>query len=54
MLKSCTTHYRRVASTPGATVDFEAKNLPRGDELEKQGVNTVGFLSKSDRDPTVL
>ena len=25
-----------VASTPGATVDLEALNLPRGDVLEKR------------------
>lgn len=41
MLKSYSTHYRQEASTPGATVDFEALNLPRGDELEKRGVNTM-------------
>lgn len=54
MLKSYSTHYRQEASTPGATVDFEALNLPRGDELEKRGVNTIGFRSKSDRDPHSL
>ena len=38
-----------MASTPRATVDFEALNLPQGDELEKNGVNTVTLGSALDR-----
>ena len=50
----CGKHYRRVASTPGATVDFEALNLPRGDELEKRGANTVASYQIRTEMPTVL
>ena len=39
---------RRVASTPGATVDLDALNIPHGEPSEKRGLKVVGLLSNTD------
>ena len=36
-----------MASTPGATVDLGALNLPRGEQGEMRGLKLVGLLSNA-------